>query len=62
MVTQPTDARLARYELLLLQLIQWAEDEGIILTIENVPQQPLAMGNHKMVGSARPARTKEENK
>lgn len=37
-------------------LIQTAERLGIVLTIDNVPQQPLAMGNHQMVGRVRPAR------
>lgn len=48
------------YETRLRNLIQEAERDGVVLTINNVPQQPLAMGNHRMVGEARPARTKEK--
>ena len=43
-----------RYELATLCLE--AEKCGIVLTVENVPQQPLAMGNHAMVPAARLAR------
>lgn len=37
-------------------LIRYAEQCGYIITIETVPQQPLAMGNVKMVGEVRVAR------
>lgn len=37
-------------------LIAHAEKCGVVLTIDAVPQQPLAMGNIKMVAHAREAR------
>lgn len=55
-----TSEWLGYYETRLRLLIQEAERSGVVLTIKNVPQQPLAMGNHRMVGEVRPARTKEK--
>lgn len=41
-------------------LIGVAIDVGVVLTIEQVPLEPFAMGNHKTVISVRPARAKQE--
>lgn len=43
------------------RLVQEAERLGIVLTVEQVPLQPLAMGHHQTVVSVRPARMKEAN-
>lgn len=40
----------------LAELIRTANSLGVVLTIETVPQLPLPMGNHQMVGHVRPAR------
>lgn len=40
-------------------LIKEAYNLGIVITIDSVPQQPLAMGNFEMVPSVRVARIKE---
>ena len=39
-------------------LVQLAAQAGIVLTIEQVSQKPLAMGHYKTVVSVRPARGK----
>lgn len=39
-----------------LELVNQAKREGVVLTIETQPKQPLAMGNHRMHVSVRPAR------
>jgi len=39
-----------------LELVQQAKREGVVLTIETEPKQPLAMGNYRMVVAVRPAR------
>lgn len=41
-------------------LIAHAEKCGVVLTIDAVPQLPLAMGNVKMVAHARPARSQPQ--
>lgn len=41
-------------------LVAEAEDAGIILEIENVSMQPLAMGNTMMMVNLRPARIREK--
>jgi len=38
------------------ELIGHAERMGVVLTITTQPNQPLAMGNHRMVAEAREAR------
>lgn len=38
------------------QLVRLAEKDGYILTVEQVNQQPPAMGNYVTVVSVRPAR------
>lgn len=38
------------------QLVAEAARQGIVLTVEQVPLQPLAMGNYETVVSVRPAR------
>jgi hypothetical protein len=48
-VVQEMERRLA-------ELIRTANSLGVVLTIETVPQLPLPMGNHQMVGHVRPAR------
>ena len=40
------------------RLVQEAERLGVLLTVEQVPLQPLAMGHHKTVVGVRPARSK----
>ena len=40
------------------RLVQEAERLGVVLTIEQVPLQPLAMGNYKSIVGVRPARSK----
>ena len=44
------------YQFALDALITGAEIDGVVLTINLAPTQPLRMGGHKMVGHARPAR------
>ena len=39
-----------------LSLVRLAEDWGVVLTITQHPDKPLAMGNHYTVVEARPAR------
>lgn len=39
-------------------LIAEAQRQGLVLTIEQVPLQPLAMGHYETVAGVRPARTK----
>jgi hypothetical protein len=39
-----------------LALAQVAQSRGVVLTIETVPLQPLAMGHHAMVVVTRPSR------
>ncbi len=39
-------------------LVQSAEAAGLVLTVEQVNQQPPRMGNYKTVASVRPARGK----
>ena len=41
-----------------LELVQQAKREGVVLTIETRPKTPLAMGNHCMHVTVRPARGK----
>ena len=41
------------------RLVQEAERLGVVLTVEQVPLQPLAMGNYETVVGVRPARSKE---
>lgn len=38
-------------------LVALAQQAGLVLTVEQVSQQPLAMGNYTTVVSVRPART-----
>jgi hypothetical protein len=38
------------------ELVQNFWDAGIVVTVELMPQQPLAMGNYKPVVSLRPVR------
>ena len=38
------------------QLVALAKQVNVVLTIETVPQQPLAMGNFEMKVDVRPAR------
>ena len=45
----------ARFQLKLQELVDEAEREGVILTIDTVAMQPLAMGNYAMHPLARPA-------
>lgn len=40
------------------RLVQEAERLGVVLTVEQVPPQPLAMGHYKTVVGVRPARSK----
>lgn len=40
------------------RLVERAERLGLVLTIEQRPLQPLAMGNYESVVSVRPARSK----
>lgn len=40
------------------RLVQEAERLGVVLTVEQVPLQPLAMGHYKTVVGVRPARSK----
>ena len=39
-----------------LELVNQAHELGYVITIDTVPEQPLAMGNHTMVVNVRPAR------
>lgn len=41
-----------------LELVNEAKREGVVLTIETQPKQPLAMGNYRMHVSVRVAREK----
>lgn len=52
----PTTETLKTYLDHLGYLIQEAEADGVVLTIETVPVPPLAMGHYRMVASVRPAR------
>lgn len=52
---RPTPAQLQR---LAKALVQLAEAAGLVLTVEQVSQQPPRMGNYKTVVSVRPARGK----
>ena len=38
------------------ELVAYAERMGVVLTVEQVPLQPLAMGNYRTEVSVRPAR------
>lgn len=40
----------------LRKLLQAAELQGFVVTVELVPCKPLAMGNYRMVGHVRPGR------
>lgn len=46
----------AHYRLSLETLVRQAARDGLILTVEQRPLQPLAMGNYETVVSVRPAR------
>lgn len=48
--------RLLRVKLLAEELVEFAEAAGVVLTIEQRPLQPLAMGNYEHVISVREAR------
>ena len=39
-----------------LELVNQARELGYVITIDTVPEQPLAMGNHTMLVNVRPAR------
>lgn len=56
-VEQLSNAEMVEYQRTTIQ--QWVDQcraAGYVVTITQVPQQPLAMGNHKDVVSVRPAR------
>lgn len=40
------------------RLVQEAERLGVVLTVEQVPLQPLAMGHYETIVGVRPAREK----
>lgn len=40
------------------RVVDLARDQGFVLTVEQVPLQPLAMGNYETVVSVRPARNR----
>jgi hypothetical protein len=40
----------------LKMLLRQAELQGFVITVDLVPNEPLAMGNYRMVGHVRPAR------
>lgn len=46
------------YRKLLAETVAEAARDGLVLTVEQVPLQPLAMGHHTTVVSVRPARKK----
>lgn len=41
---------------LIANLVKAAVDYGVVITIDNPPNEPLAMGNYDLVVSARPLR------
>lgn len=45
-----------KIKLMAEQLVKLAEKDGYVLTVEQVSQQPLAMGNYTTVVRVRPAR------
>lgn len=47
-----------KIKLMAEQLVKMAEKDGYVLTVEQVNQQPPAMGNYVTVVSVRPARQK----
>lgn len=47
-----------KIKLMAEQLVKLAEKDGYVLTVEQVSQQPPAMGNYTTVVSVRPARGK----
>lgn len=58
--TVPSPAqRLLRVKLLAEELVEFAEAAGVVLTIEQRPRQPLAMGNYEHVIAVREARYAE---
>lgn len=43
-----------------LALVQVAESRGVVLTVETVPLQPLAMGHHALCVQTRPSRSTQQ--
>lgn len=39
-------------------LVEYAERDGFIVTVEQIPEAPLAMGNYKSMVTVRPKRTR----
>lgn len=56
MATKPFAFTADNYQYLLNEMIKDALKDGVVLTIELQPTQPLRMGGYKMVGHAREAR------
>lgn len=48
-----------KIKLMAEQLVKLAEKDGYVLTVEQVNQQPPAMGNYRTVVSVRQARIKQ---
>jgi hypothetical protein len=61
LVQAASESVVSRYENRMQQLIIEAEAEGVVLTVSTEPVKPLAMGNYKMVASARSAVVYEDD-
>jgi hypothetical protein len=53
---EPNEADMASIRAYAQHLVQRAAVYGLVVTIEQVPRQPLAMGNYESVITVRPAR------
>jgi hypothetical protein len=52
----PKEEKRKRIEEGLTSLINIAKEHGFVITVDTVPNKPLAMGNYEMVASVRDAR------